>query len=189
MVESTTAEVDQFFTTPTRSTRATPMEGTLALQDAPEHAVGEPRSFHPAAPLFSEKQTQRLKSLKEDHRFCNVEEIVKALARWRKKAGCWRWGLVKGKVMPRSPEDQCKAFRSEQWASVLQRGKLERSYLSLVSSGRESCVKNEALEGRFHTPEEEKPLRSSNVQVFVMEDLMEDVTSRRPVTTTRGRGG
>ena len=187
VVIETAAEADPSFTTPTKSTRATPVDGELALQDVQEHPAGAPKSFQP--PLFSQKQLQDLEEMQKKSplliprreqadstsRSSATYERSMEVAAGKGKGDCLRTG---GRPHPQ-PNGQPQYFNmasnpssAEAEDDIMWRwqvGKELRELGLLLRASQEEnkklkeelvMAKNEALEVRFHTPDEEKVVTS-----------------------------
>ena len=187
VVVDSAVEADPSFTTPTKSTRATPADGQLALPDAPEHAVGEPRSFQPVQPLFSAQQLRQLEESqrkspllqrredRDDGTLAAKGERVQEVGAGKGKGEAPK-ASSKPSVQSRGPQyfnvASNPSSAAEQEEEVMWRwqvGKELRELGLLLRASQEENKKlkkeldearNEAFDGRFHTPEEEKIVKS-----------------------------
>ena len=189
VMETVTNDVDQSFTTPTRSTRATPA-GNLAIQEAVEHPLGPPRSYQPEIPLFSEKQIQKLEELQRQSpllqsrvdregasRSSAMVEGTSEVKSGKGKGDCPKTSgkplrQLESQMQPQyfnvaSNPSSAEAEDDIMWRWQVGRELRELGLLLRASQEENKKLKeeltvasNEAFEGRFHTPDEEKVVTS-----------------------------
>ena len=186
VAEGITTEVDPAYTTPTKSTMATPSAAPLALQDMHEHAAGEPVSYKPPMPLFTEEQIAQMEDMQTKSPLLPFHEARTTAASGTaigNGKGGEGYGSGKGKgekpktipkeTNPENTQYYNLASRSSTEADeqeIMWRWQVGRELrelgLLLRASQAENqklkeeldYVKAEALEGRFQTPEDdEKP--------------------------------
>ena len=181
VAEGVTSEVDPAYTTPTKSTMATPSAAPLALQDMQEHAAGEPVSYKP--PLFDEQQLAKMEELQSRSPLLPFHEARTMDASGSVMGNGKGDGNGSGKGKGEKPKTVPKDLNSEntQYYNLASRSSTEADEQEIMwrwQVGKElrelglllrasqaenqklkeelDYVKAEALEGRFQTPEDDE---------------------------------